>query len=122
MKFNLKSAITAGLIVSNILVLGFAGLASASNANLNINTVGPTTFTGVVDLLRVIVRWVYIIFFIIAVLMILWAAFTYLMAGGDEGKVGEAKNRLIYAVIALVVAFLAVGFETIVGTFLQSGT
>ena len=123
MKLNtLKSVLTTGLIISNVLVLGLAGLASAQGtvANIPIQRVGPGTVGGIVDLARAIVRWVYIIFFIIAVLMILWAAFTYLMAGGDEAKVTEAKNRLIYAVVALAVAFLAVGFETIVGTFLQT--
>ena len=83
-----------------------------------ITPTGPGTVGGIVGLIGQIVRWVYIIFFIIAVLMIILAAFSYLTAGGDEEKVKAAKNRIIYAAVAIMVALLAVGFESIIRTFL----
>lgn len=85
-----------------------------------VQRVGPTTVGGLVDILRNIVRWVYIIFFVLAVLFILLAAFNYLTAGGEAEKITKAKNQLIYAVVAIVVALLAVGFETIIRNFLAS--
>ncbi len=86
-------------------------------ANTNI-----TTVSGMVDILRGIVRWVYVIFFIIAVLFIIFAAFTYLTAGGDPEKTNKAKNQLIYAAVAIAVALLAVGFQSIVSNFLAAPT
>jgi len=85
-----------------------------------VSRVGPTTVGGLVDILRNVVRWVYIIFFVIAVMFILFAAFNYLTAGGEAEKITKAKNQLIYAVVAIVVALLAVGFETIIRNFLAS--
>jgi undecaprenyl pyrophosphate phosphatase UppP len=85
-----------------------------------VQRVGPTTVGGLVDVLRNVVRWVYIIFFVLAVMFILFAAFNYLTAGGEAEKISKAKNQLIYAIIAIVVALLAVGFETIIRNFLAS--
>jgi uncharacterized membrane protein YuzA (DUF378 family) len=42
-----------------------------------------------------------------AVIMIIVSGFKYITSGGDSGKVGSAKNTLIYAVIGLAVAALA---------------
>ena len=111
--------ITAPFVI--VLLLGFtlSNAVFGQVANIpGVDRVGPSTVGGIVDIIRQIVRWVYIIFFIIAVLMIIMAAFTYLTAGGDAEKVNTAKNRLIYAAVAIAVALLAVGFEVIVRNFL----
>jgi len=81
------------------------------------NTVG-----GLMGIVKSIVTWIYTLFFILAVLFILFAAFTYLTAGGDETKVAKAKNQLIYAAVAIAVALLAVGFSTIIQNFFNSPT
>lgn len=86
-----------------------------------INQTGPTTVSGMVDIVRSVVKWVYVIFFIIAVLFILMAAFTYLTAGGDAEKVKSAHNQIIYAAVAIVVALIAVSVDTMVSTFLSTG-
>lgn len=80
-----------------------------------------TSVTGLVDVLKNVVKWIYIVFFILTVLFVLMAAFTYLTSAGDETKVEKAKNQIIYAAIAVAVALLAVGLESIVSTFLTSG-
>ena len=72
--------------------------------------------TQVYTLLGKIFTIVYTIFFAVASFMILFAAFTYLTAGGDETKVGKAKNVLVYAVIAIVVALISLS----IGTFVRS--
>jgi len=65
-----------------------------------------------------LVIWLIGIFWILAVGFIIWAAFTFLFADGDEGKVGEAKKRLLYAVIAAAVALLSTGIDMIVENLL----
>ncbi len=106
-------------LVIGLLVFGNVAIGQVANIP-GVDRVGPTTVGGIVDIIRQVVRWVYIIFFIIAVLLVIMAAFTYLFAGGDPEKVGEAKSRLIYATVAIAVAFLAVGFEAIVKNFLTT--
>ena len=50
-----------------------------------------------------------------------FAAYTYLMASGDPEGVTKARNEIIYAAVAIIVALLAVGFDTAIATFLQTG-
>jgi hypothetical protein len=76
---------------------------------------------GIIDAIRGVAKWIYIIFFIIAIMFILFAAFNYLSGGGDAEKAKTAHNQIKYAAIAIAVALLAVGFEIIVKNFLQSG-
>lgn len=40
---------------------------------------------------------------VVAVIMIVYAGFQYVSSGGDSGKITNAKNTLIYAIIGLVV-------------------
>ena len=54
-----------------------------------------------------LINWVFFGFIILAVIFILLAAFSYLTAGGDEEKISKAKNELIYAIIAIIIAVLA---------------
>ena len=120
----LKTKITISSLVFPVIALLFVvtvNIASGQTTNIpGVQPVGPSTVGGIVDVLRGVVRWVYIIFFIVAVMFILFAAFNYLTAGGDAEKITTAKNQLIYAAIAIVVALLAVGFEVIIRNFLSS--
>lgn len=122
MKLHLTNYTRAAVAVGSIAMLLSAPLVFAQGtiANVPIQRVGPDTVGDLVDLLRAIVRWTYIVFFILGVFFILVAAFTYLFARGDEAKVKTARNMLLYAAVAFIVAFLAVGFETIIGTFLTN--
>ncbi len=52
----------------------------------------------------------------VAVIYVLLAAYKYLTAGGDETKVKEANNALLYAVIAIVVALIAKGFPSLIAS------
>lgn len=74
------------------------------------------TMTTLVMTLTEILAWVYTIFFIIAAFFILYAAFTYLTAKGDPEKVTGARDQIIYAVIAIVVALLAFSIDQIVSS------
>ena len=118
---NFSKIIVSFVIISiGVLMLNNAVAMAQISGIPGVEPVGPQTVGGLVDLVRQIVRWAYIIFFIIAVLMIILAAFSYLTAGGDAEKVNTAKNRLIYAAVAIAVAFLAVSFETIIKNFLSA--
>ncbi len=39
--------------------------------------------------------------------MIIYGGFRYITSGGDSGRVGNAKNVLIYAVVGLIIVALA---------------
>ena len=109
------------LVVSTIGLLLLGNVAIGQVAQIpGIQQTGPTTVGGLVDVLKGVIRWIYIIFFVIAVMFIIFAAFSYLTAGGDPEQVSKAKSRIIYAAVAIAVALLAVGFEVIIRNFLAS--
>jgi hypothetical protein len=43
----------------------------------------------------------------VAVLMVIYGGLRYITSGGDSGRVGNAKNTLIYAIIGLLIVALA---------------
>jgi len=43
----------------------------------------------------------------LSVVMIIFAGISYTTSAGDAGKVTRAKNTLLYAIVGLVIAFLA---------------
>ena len=77
------------------------------------------SFEDIVGLLTKAIQWMYTIFFIVAVGYILLAAYYFLTSGGDKIKVGEAKKKLLYAVIAIAVALVASGVSSIVASVLS---
>jgi len=121
---SLKSKIIASVIAISVVMPLASVVYAQPSTGLNLpgaNT-NITTVSGAVDIIRGVVRWIYVIFFIIAVLFIIFAAFTYLTAGGDPEKTTKAKNQLIYAAVAIAVALLALGFQSIVSNFLAAPT
>lgn len=44
---------------------------------------------------------------IVSVIMIIIGGFQYITSGGDSGKVGNAKNTILYAIVGLVIVALA---------------
>jgi hypothetical protein len=43
----------------------------------------------------------------VSIIMIIYGGFRYITSGGDSGRVGNAKNTLIYAIVGLVIVALA---------------
>ncbi|MDP2910085.1 MAG: hypothetical protein Q8N69_03395 [bacterium] len=54
-----------------------------------------------------IIDWLFYLILIAAIFMILVAAFTFLTAAGDAEKTAKARNYILYAIVAVIVAFLA---------------
>lgn len=73
---------------------------------------------GLGDLLVKSGNWFFGIILGLAVIFILYAAYNFLISGGDEEKVGAARQYLTYAVIAIAVAVLSMGIVYLVRVFL----
>ena len=74
-----------------------------------------------VDIVRNIVKWTYIIFFIVAVMFILFAAYAYLAAQGEPEAINKIKTQIMYAAIAIVVALMALSVELIIRNLISGG-
>ena len=69
-----------------------------------------------------IIDWAFAILLIGAVLVIIFAAYLFLTAGGDADKVKTARQYILYALVAVVVAFLAKAVIVLVGNMLGVDT
>ena len=81
----------------------------------------PGNITKIEDLLDKICSVVNIMFtvlIIVAVVMVMYAAFLYLTAQGDPEKVKSANHTIIYAAIAIAVGIFSKGIPIMVATFL----
>ena len=81
---------------------------------------GATTGGEFIEILVGITDWIFVFLLILAVLFIVLAAFQFVTAGGDPAAVGQARNKLIYAAVGVIVAALSKGLpiaiRSIVGT------
>ncbi len=58
--------------------------------------------------LQAVLNWIFSIIGIVAVIMIILGGFTMMTSSGDPGKVKKGKDTILYGVIGLVVALLAI--------------
>lgn len=67
----------------------------------------PADLFGDQGIFRQITNTILYIVGIIAVIMLIWGGIRYVVSGGDAKKVTDAKNTILYAIIGLVISFLA---------------
>ena len=67
----------------------------------------PTDLFGNTGVFRQVTNTILYIVGIIAVIMLIVGGIKYVVSGGDSKKVTDAKNTVLYAIIGLVVCFLA---------------
>lgn len=83
---------------------------------------GDSPIKRVEDIMRVLntfINWMFSILIVVAVIFIIYAAFLYLTAGGDPEKVSNATRQLIYAAVAIGVAFISTGIRFVVEQLLR---
>jgi len=103
---KLKTAVVVGALIAFPL-LGFAQAGGVT----------PVTIpeqVNVPDLLGRIINWAFGLLLLLAAVFIVVAAYYYLTSGGDEEYIKSAKNYLLYAIVSIVIAFLARGIVYIV--------
>ena len=54
---------------------------------------------------------------IVAVFMIIWAGYKYVMSEGDAEKISSARKTLIYAIVGLIFIFLSFVFLNVIAEF-----
>jgi len=69
-------------------------------------------------ILAKVVQYVYTIFFIVAVIFIIVAAFNFLAAGGNPEKIKSSRNQITWAMVAIAIALISVGAAQIIKAFI----
>lgn len=105
MNKNLKTTISVGLLAL-LPLLTFAVPADAPAQELTIDRVFA--------ILKQLINWIFALLLVVSTFFIFYAAYLYLTAAGDPEKVKSANNQLIYAAVAIAVAFVAQGIQVLV--------
>lgn len=79
---------------------GLTGGSDAANDQANLAQDFPDIFRTIVNIILFLVGAV-------AVIMLVIGGFKYVVSGGDSNAIESAKNTILYAIIGIVVAFLA---------------
>lgn len=82
----------------------------------------PTDLFGDNGVFKRITNIVLYIVGIIAVIMLIIGGIKYVVSGGDAKKVTDAKNTVLYAIIGLVISFLAFAIVNFVISALPSSS
>jgi len=91
------------------LISGLIGLAILSLPVVTLANI-PTDLD---DAIGRIVNPLFLILVAISAVFIIYAAYTFVTSGGDPGKTETARTTLIYAIIGIIVAFLALALYNI---------
>jgi hypothetical protein len=72
-----------------------------------------------IGLLSSILGYVWTLLTIVVVLMLLYAGFNFITAGGAQEKITKAKDMLKYSLIGIVVMLLSGGVMALIENFLR---
>ena len=70
---------------------------------------GPQSGNELIDLIEGIADWIFVVLLVAATIFILLAAFQFISSGGNPQAMGEARSKLIWAAVGILVALLAKG-------------
>ena len=115
-------------IIGVMAVAGFASGLDASALTLREGAEAarcdgcPSDLFGNTGVFKQITNTILYIVGIVAVIMLIVGGIKYVVSGGDSKKVTDAKNTVLYAIIGLVIAFLAFAIVNFVISALPGGT
>lgn len=96
-------------VVALLSLMGLAVLPLGASAAPPTNP-APTIATtpeGLVKIVENITDWVFVIFLLLAVIFIIIAAMQFVTAGGKPESVSEARQKIIWAAVGIIVALAA---------------
>jgi len=82
----------------------------SAGGTANVPQANITSLQSILNDLCVVFAWMFYFLIVVAVIFVIWAAFKYLLAGGDPEKVKAAGATLLYAAVAIGVALLIGSF------------
>lgn len=80
---------------------------------------GPQSGGDVLVIIKNITNWVFAFMMVLSVLFILVAAFEFITNGGEPAKINEARWKLIWAAVGIVIAVLANSFPSVIQQILK---
>ena len=117
-------------LILPVLLIGVMTVATVANASAFTLQEGaqaaqcdgcPSDLFGDSGVFKQVTNTILYIVGIIAVIMLIIGGIRYVISGGDAKKVTDAKNTVLYAIIGLIISFLAFAIVNFVISALPSG-
>jgi len=105
--------------VKIFIVVAFLGAALLGTSALAVTIENPITSSSIEAVVDRIANFLILVFIPIAVIMILYGAFTFITADGDEAKIKKAKQILTWAVVGIAILLVAKSTVVVIESFLQ---
>lgn len=112
------------LIANLVLLINFLVIirASAENVeNFKITFENPLNADNIWDLINNLIDLIYTISIPLLVIVVLWAGFTMITAGGKAENFKKGQNILLYAAIGFAIILLSKGVSLIISDILNAG-
>ncbi|MBS3903185.1 MAG: hypothetical protein KGZ30_02285 [Anaplasmataceae bacterium] len=84
-------------------------------------SVGVETPQDFIDIIINLIGWAQVFFWVIAVVMGIYAAYLYLTSAGDPGRTSRATSTLIWVAVAIVAAVLSYAIPAVVANLAGGG-
>lgn len=112
------------IIVSVASALLLMGVAQVAFAAIDPGTIpaGPQTRDQLLVIIDNVINLVFTALIVFSVIYIIMAAFQFVSAGGDLAAVTQARQKLIYAIVGIIVALVAKGIPFVIRSVLGGGT
>ena len=91
---------------------------SSGNSDFQDLPKGPQSGSAVLETIDAITDWIFAILMVIAVIYLIMGAYQFVTGGGEPEKVNEARKKLLYAIIGIVLALAANGVDNVLGNII----
>jgi len=109
------------LLVSFLAGVGVSSIALAQEPLPAGFTALPTrvdTGAELVTTIQALTNWFFVSFLLLAVVFVILAAFQFLSGGGDPQAVAQARQKLIWAAVAIILATMSRAIPTVVNNII----
>jgi len=79
---------------------------------------GPTSGAELANFFVGLTNWFFAAFIVTAIFFVMFAGWQFVTRGGNPQSVASARNKLIWAAVAIIVAILSRGFIAAIGAIL----
>ena len=98
---------------------GGQGGCGASQTSGSVSIPNPLSACSFTELANKITRFMLKVAAPIVVIMVIWSGILFMVSGGDEKKVTEAKDTLFWTIVAIVVLALSFSVTSILNSLLK---
>ncbi len=105
-------------VAASYLYTSSLAFAESANQNLNINATGLPGYTDFSKFMNAALRLAFIVAIIGVLVMLIWGGVSWVISGGEKEAVGEARKRIVNALIGLAILAVAFAIANFAASFL----